>query len=1693
MAIIFSSKNYRASGKGWRYKDFSQGMVWVANYDKPVKVDLIRLEENNRVCWQKATSSKECDCRIYEVVLSEDDDIDLAIENLKYFFIRADRARENNGEKKPQVGLLIHASSQNIYRLQAYFSMQAWSNPRYNLLYSATEDTEKENPEKPDREQLCHPFLPPDKVEPKHRSPVGRIMPLLRVVAHGTELSAGDVDIAALICTEKRTETSQSGIKIPDEDVREYCENEHNTYDLRWWESLQNLCRVFLVRMSQGIIGKPGNPFTQADKLRIRRNLSSFIISKREHMSFLGELCWFFNMQYLMEEKQLLNTNKELNMVILQQSYLDAITYTDGILQLLENSCQYSQRHSAYLSLRMHHVDREGTDAQLIKTMRSREKLIKRYTMISNKPWELEKNAKNYIEIGITDDAFVSNKTRCGILETYRKNAIRRYQTEEENLPKTLKDIFLDGPLPMASTNEGIIHHYGIPALKQVVLQNHGGFLVSSPYIQETELVQITQGGEYRIERKQLDETSEYHILFPLGLVEPKINTQQLNDWQSLFEMDGLKDIKKSNVVTRVFNIKKDIEALNFEELFLDQDDKKTRVQDAIKEFVKKQSEISRLDNCIQMFDLRGVNGLQLELFAKFLFRTILDAEGDKRLYAVYFDDYLKEQELIRLFSIFYHRVRPEDVNGGRNLGAQIALCSTHPELNVPEVNLILNVKDWNTLLESARRFAYCNLESAQNVYSQIKYLARDNLNQSTGLPVFPFDLYLCEAMGTTGEGSAQPQNFKNNTCWFLQRITKLLERDLQQERMGIQVKDIHAYLSSNVHLGSFYEAEQLFHNVAYVYRFAYLMALRLLRSGYTGKNYMIICYEAYSKLIVQYLADYLTEALGEGTHVEHATMYQEKKGHPQLIIPPSLLHDPEREKFYGTCNYITLCPIGTTLSTIHTMHDCIVQETKMALRSDNMRDMVIILVAEDAEPTKIQHRYWRSYNGEGSDAMGNPSRQQKERVKLYSRYSESEWNVDYFLMAKTAWHDPEDCADFQGERALVHADSTSTELNMVFPLKEQVTSAQKADSGEADWNRIHRHDVCSLIKYKDVEKNNNRLKLLEDCVYYGHICRGSNHYGFCLNLPYYYQRIKHERGTGLALKNDHSYTAWLKDLHKLKINKDAFNIIVTPLRNGNSPLLKDLVDHVFEHSIHILQLDLHNTRRTDVRTKYSYIAKECAEVQRNDPNARINVYYVDDSVVSAETLQRGRSLIQMLLWECLSQSRESFLFTGVFVLVNRSSRDTIQTFVKNPDTDFHAFVHLAVPHYNTRNNHCPACDQVEKYYRLKMRSTTNRFAEEYQRLSEKHKLRTVEEYICWQKEQFMCSPGAYLRLRQWMFNQGTAKEQKSPEIKKVGKLLEVLKERFCEEFCRDQRIPFERSTSSCDEILVDELLDSKTLQQRFLTALSQVSLRDLLTAREKKDIALCEALQKVWFRHVLRDKADKRLMSAHRAYCVLPLEIELDVPDDSGGQNSFREMYNRILDYLTPGSEYKSEIACWEYILSGLKVVSRDYLARHHLVREAIFHILHCVADIMQGKVSEEERIQQLLCVENGFTEIPAMDNKVVHAIDPLLRYQMFYSVLRRLSDMESNYAILALSDGLLLKKLEMLTDTFFRRYGTRAETMNRWYFCTIPSYRQMVFDYEKCIKLATMSDDEENKSMLIQMEHRHLSDNGTFDYTKE
>ena len=1712
MSTIIST-NHNSAASGWRYQDLQNNTLRIDG--RQVSVALIRIPKNTAADWQNAADGiADADFLFYEVTISTNTNLDTELKNLQYFFIRADRELErrekNGGERGPRLGLLVHLPRKpmsKLYKLQTFLAMLSHLRTQYVLLYSLnTADT---------GEKVCLPIAPSDQA---NNIRLGNMMPLLRVVADQNRRFPGDILLSDLM-------NGKLGDKLTDDGIKA-CFRGDPKVPKTWWYSLTNCCSVMLIRTFRSL--------SRPTRSCAIPKLPDRICGMRDGMPLMAELLWFFQLQALAKNNELTDENGVLKEELLDKLRRDAIVCAEALTQILENSCQHSRQKSAYLCLRLHRTSLDGSAALVENSVKNRSWIISRYTGMWDRgrvkgdglDWKYDsillRDAKHYFEISVTDDATPepSRPDVCGILGHYLAEA-RKAADGSSRLPEQLRDLFEDSSF---INRDHTVLHYGLQALRQHILVNRGSFLVTSPRHHSTQMVLFQSDGTL-MERTipQKAETTEFHILLPLGLpprdLRDTIGSVPTPGVENILDLSCLRAPQNTDI--RV--IPETVKHLSMSE-FPDQVTKNSGVTEYADHLLELVTGASDPEHSIFLLDIRQLDHTETELFSKALFRTILNNPDRRLLFALFFENTMQQQIAIRMCAVFYRRCRRllPHIPGTE---AQVALCALS-SLGYPEVNMILNFRGWNSMTETMIRYAYNNLAASHDLYAQIKYFlyapaeAQGHPDHAPRTEVFPFDLHLTSPMdGTVGNG----------LCWFLQNVHSTLSHDIQQDTKdgGIKVSNIHVHLPSSIHVADFYAADLLFRNVAYVCRFAYLLAQRIRQSpGFQpGEKTLLVCYEAYSSLLMQYLEYYLNQLTApdgqsEWGHVRSAVVYREKPNSAQLYLPSDL----ERERsldphVFRDWNFIVLCPIATTLSTVHMLHELIDRECA-AITRDNVRDYTIILVGQlpDKGKTPIQDRYWTSHD----HALGLGT------VELRDRRCDATWPVGYMIRADVDWHDPNECPE-KNDRALVHADTTATELKLLFPLKlteeeEAVLLHAPAANWKdpARWHLFHRHDVCSLISpvgldsdahRARIEENNRRLQLLKGCIYYSHIAKSSNHYAYYLEFSQCYEHIR-------SRENRTDWYNWLLSLRK-NPRRDVLTILVAPLRLGISPFLKDLIDHVFTESIHVLQLDLLNSRRQDILTKYCYVAQVCRDALKADPSLEIHFHYIDDSIVTADTLRRGRSMVDMLLRSYISgdvMDARVRLFSDVYVMLNRSSRDTAQSLVADPDRNFHAYMHLAVPHFNTHNDYCPSCAQVEKFQHMKKCSSTNRFAGEFQRLAAKHAKRSPEEYVQWQEQQLLTSRSAFLRMRQWVYNRrGVAPDGLEEEFQLVEKHLETIRtdayaqilQRYRAMVSRENRWSCRKTEGSRllhpDFSEISDLLtalssldhyrdacrdrnpgqevseqDIRSLhtrvRQEFLKELAELKLRDYLDTADPENILT--AYRQLWFRGVLADQAYRRMITVHDAFSTLVLEKETRTVDGMCGMILDFLQNRHILGSAAAHDDLGTRriIDKWEWLHSGLKVLSRNELVHYHTVRASMFQILRDIAETMLSDRDAATRLPAsgLLRLRPEGPVITLADSPD-EAIDPLLRYQLFSGIIRRLSDMQSGYPIETLADDTVPRKLLDLTEQFFTHIRPDDQGKH-WFFCAIPSYDRMISDYEKYIKLSTMAEDDETKSNRIQ-----------------
>lgn len=505
----------------------------------------------------------------------------------------------------------------------------------------------------------------------------------------------------------------------------------------------------------------------------------------------------------------------------------------------------------------------------------------------------------------------------------------------------------------------------------------------------------------------------------------------------------------------------------------------------------------------MQMWD-----ALSLELFSKAIFRLIAWQKSKKRdgaKIALLLPSEMFISEFIRIFSIFYDK----QLSNGQWMGkAQIALCGyPHDGGRLPQVLFLLAGDTSGSARVTARTFAYYNAGAVLDLMPQIRYLTRTET--AVSVPQFPFDL----ALTAVPESQAGSERMS----WFLRQIQQALNANLWQRPHGCRIHGIRVRLHSNIYLSDFYEAELLFHNVGIIYRFAHLIARHLLQqfADHPPERLMVVGYEFYSSVLIGQIAQLLS-----GRTAVHYLIYSTEQPGERLHLSPQLktMDEALRVRFLKDSEYVAIIPIGTTMSTLYQIVNEIEAQWKGRFPYDNY---VLILVGQRGSGT-ISSTYWTQDPDHPGSLLLQPQRQGTAGLRC-----------KYYLEPQTNWFQESSDRGID-EEVLVYVDKTSTRPKEIFVVE----------------NARFRGTSYFLRTSEDRKENARRLELFKGLIHYGHIAEGNNHFQFYIDMDRYFSRARQEDPGGRRKTVDQ----WLQGL-RAKVDPNAYNIIVSPLHQEDSPL----------------------------------------------------------------------------------------------------------------------------------------------------------------------------------------------------------------------------------------------------------------------------------------------------------------------------------------------------------------------------------------------------------------------------------------------------------------------------------------------------------------------------------------------------------
>lgn len=1469
-----------------------------------------------------------------------------------------------------------------------------------------------------------------------------------------------------------------------------------NSYDTN--NSLIEMANASLVfiRDEENYVGYNDSKrsISAANKAKLRDQMEDLLGGYLVEMSILAQAIWLFLVIEMIKSKQIFDFDTgesvSLRYDLLEKSRMDAIAYADGLYQLIENACLHSTSHLAWFGMRLFPADRDASMSSFSKEAGYRQFLYSKYDKCFFSGEEQQTRASNnifncgdheykaFLEFYVVDDTLEGAVTHYnnGVFEQSKDKVFQLFQKEEErdwNKPTppndfqelSAKDCALwmrhmealsaENEVPQFQNELGeLFHlpirekyieehvedltvHYGLRMLRRIVSANHGYIVGKTPGLKSTTLLYYNGNVKEPVPKddKKPSYCTSWEILIPV-------------DYQ--WEREDFADLgctQRNCFGSQVERPRTQLRMLYANQIFhmVRAADKREDVKAAGRVLAPLISDLDNIDDTVSLFRLDAVSIYEIEIFSKALFGEIakarykpIDTPPALRL-AILFNNKIDFCEFLRFFAVFYPNGIQADMEA-----VQIALCCLTDDDRF-DVMTVLAGKTLRQAYHCARTFTYHHADSALDFLPLLGYLTKVEEAQQTeeDIPLFPFDLALPAELPSGTKGKL---NWCNN--WFVQRMERVLQTNLQSSKLGCKIENIHIRLSSKIHLTEFYQAELLFHNMGNVARFAYMVAQQLLYMDsmiVQGNSVLLLGYEKYSVQLLLQVQE-LLRASQKFTQVVTAIV---SDGSDDKQVDVKLLFDENEADLTNEPNLqsVIILPVGTTLSTIYKIRNAVSRSTDLLSHISSSkpdfpitRILSLIVVNEELakgrELSTISRRYWESVDRE------------RQVIQLQKETSgETAPRVRYFIHADAGWLDPQDCPACKrtGNEMvpIIGGKNANTALTAIFPLHDKHAGG---------------------FKCLTHGKKPNPYEKLKGNVIYSHLYYGNNHFQFYID----YQKLFLENRDKIE-----------EELSSLKVEQDGFHVILSPLQLTNSTFVKSVIDCVFHGKVRFLNIDIMGTYREEMRSKFSYLSLEFHELRRINPKAKLCFHYVDTTIVTGTQLHRARLLLQTLLNQSLTDYSDIPLFDSIFLLVNRSSWDSISSFVrpvsndtrgkKSPEQRLYAYIHLTIPSYNTENDFCPACQLVSKYELLEKRSSSEDLSWEFSRLKEKHKKRLFADYTRWLEESILESGSQFGWLRLWLYVNVPDGNERILSFVGTDRSTELINGDNDLKGVNDVR-------NAVNELILHLENEGNTYakdRQGLLEIMEKTSIRKLDDITDK---GLADVASRLLRDYPMAERAYIRLASLQCSY----EELDALFNKDHGctAENARKAMLSVINKYILSITVSSSHMVSYlsglpikernrfliarngEWLISFIKVLSRPQLANYYPYRQAISGIMSDMLSALLNVVTSKGK-QILAKLGNIGTYIEGISSgeklaKEHPQLCAYMCYQIVMTLQHRMADLQINARVVA-------EELTTLLD-FYRRMEKLFFSKGGQLFLNFPSFDQAMLRYLKSMKAAVM-----------------------------
>lgn len=581
---------------------------------------------------------------------------------------------------------------------------------------------------------------------------------------------------------------------------------------------------------------------------------------------------------------------------------------------------------------------------------------------------------------------------------------------------------------------------------------------------------------------------------------------------------------------------------------------------------------------------------------------------------------------------------------------------------------------------------------------------------------VCPFNVILPEPEGKT-------------LSVFDRQIRQMADRPMDRLPAGYKLENIHMRLGSKIHIHAFYEMAFLFYRTSISNRIAFEI-LKSLREHMSFSKYNVIDileddlifygYASYSKALLTSILEILKayrirklkqRAANTNNKEEKDIMKDAIRRVPEHLAFISYQHnlqsdfqvedtelyfnfynatlgerlDKDKVRFNRKVKIIQIVPISSTLTTFDKMKTRIQAAVEDNSKIDTVARYTVFWVtdeladSENVPRKETEAKYWKQ--------VDTACRQIYLKVK---NNQESATPIIYFIRSLTVWEDPLQCELCYPENVIAEVPLVETDQTSTVPAQQ-----------------LRGLRISSHSSIENRKENDQRLIQMKTCVTYGHIRREKNHFQFYIETQNYFNRVNKD------------VQRWLENLRNRDITRNVcdsavLNIIFSPEHATNVGFAQYVNNYYFDGNAEIVCVNEGKEYRSNFKCEHMALSNTIEELLANSPleeEPPIHFYFVDDTIITGETFHKAVSLLRSLIPTKYQYQFSLNLIRKCFLLVDRLSKESKRSYVKDVEKDFLSFVHIDVSNMRVQGDSCVGCKLEINAKKLLKRSATRNIA----------------------------------------------------------------------------------------------------------------------------------------------------------------------------------------------------------------------------------------------------------------------------------------------------------------------------------------------------------------------------------------------